>query len=174
MKLVAKEMPTALHSSALCADLIKTMTAENKGKPQAFKLRAQLLAQGRSNTPVAATEDLTVIVKVYATGGENSLHQHPNEDHAFVILQGAATFYDHEGETATVGIHEGYLVPKGSLYRFHSVESAGPLVMLRVGTPNYAVAMKPFRTDDAGKDFQGDTKKNKMVPVEVLQGAYFG
>ena len=174
MKLVAKEMPTALHSSALCAELIKTLTAEHQGRPHAFKLRAQLLAEGRSNTPVAATDDLTVIVKVYASVGENALHQHPNEDHVFVILQGSATFYDPDGETATLGVHEGYLVPKGALYRFHAVESAGPLVMLRIGTPNYAVAMQSFRTDDSGKDFQGDTKKNKMVPVKVLEGAYFG
>lgn len=174
MKLVAKEMPTALHSSALCADLIKTMTAEHKNKPQAFKLRSQLLAQGRSNTPVAATEDLTVIVKVYASGGENALHQHPNEDHVFIILKGSAAFYDQDGETATLAINEGYLVPKGALYRFHAVESEGPLVMLRVGTPNYAVAMKPFRTDDGGKDFQGDTKKNNAVEVKVLEDAYFG
>ncbi len=174
MKLTAKEMPTALHSSALCAQLIKGINAENKGKPQAFKLRAQLLAQGRSNTPVAATDDLTVIVKVYATGGENALHQHPNEDHVFVILQGSASFYDEEGETATLGVNEGYLVPKGALYRFHCNESAGPLVMLRVGTPNYTAVAKPFRTDDGGKDFQGDTKKNNSVEVKVLEGAYFG
>ena len=98
----------------------------------------------------------------------------PNEDHVFIILQGSASFYDDEGETATLGINEGYLVPKGALYRFHSNESKGPLVMLRIGTPNYTAISKPFRTDDGGHDFQGDTKKNNMVDVKVLENQYFG
>ena len=33
------------------------------------------------------------LIKVYASGGENTLHAHNNEDHMFVILQGTAIFH---------------------------------------------------------------------------------
>ena len=175
MKLVARDMESALSDSALLRQKLTQIAADNKGKPQAFKMRTQLLEQGRANIPVAATEDLTVMVKVYASGGENGLHAHPTEDHTFIILQGAATFYDEEGEMATLNAHEGILVPKGSLYRFHSVESEGPLVMLRVGSPNYALQGKASsRVGPAGEYMQGDSKENKTVEMKVLEDAYFG
>jgi len=155
MKLVAREMESALSDSALLRQKLTQIAADNKGKPQAFKMRTALLKQGRANIPVAATEDLTVMVKVYASGGENGLHAHPTEDHTFIILQGAATFYDQDGEMATLNANEGILVPKGSLYRFHSVESGS-----RVGP--------------SGEYMQGDSKENKTVEMQVLEDAYFG
>ncbi len=175
MKLEAKEMESARDSSLLLREKLSALAASNKGRPQAFRMRTPLLAQGRANIPVAATEDLTVMVKVYASGGENGLHAHPTEDHSFVILQGAATFYDQDGEMATLHAHEGILIPKGSLYRFHSVESAGPLVMLRVGTPNYALQGKAStRVNPSGEYMQGDSKENRTVEMKVLEDAYFG
>jgi mannose-6-phosphate isomerase-like protein (cupin superfamily) len=175
MKLVAKEMESALSDSGLLRRKLAALAAENKGKAQAFKMRARLLEQGRANIPVAATEDMSVMVKVYASGGENGLHAHPIEDHTFIILQGAATFYDEEGEMATLHANEGILVPKGSLYRFHSVESEGPLVMLRVGTPNMALHGKTgTRTNAKGEYMQGDSEENKTVEMKVLADAYFG
>ena len=175
MKLVPKEMESARDSSTLLREKLSAIAAQNKGKPQAFKMRTQLLEQGRANIPVAATEDLTVMVKVYASGGENGLHAHPTEDHTFIILQGAATFYDAEGEMATLQPNEGILVPKGSLYRFHSVETEGPLVMLRVGTPNYALQGKAStRVNPNGEYMQGDSKENKTVELKVLEDAFYG
>jgi hypothetical protein len=61
MKLVAREMESALSDSALLRQKLSRLATDNKGKPQAFKMRTQLLKQGRANIPVAATEDLTVI-----------------------------------------------------------------------------------------------------------------
>ncbi len=48
----------------------------DKGNPKFFKLRAQLLDEGRSIQPLAETENLWTWIKVYASGGENVLHAH--------------------------------------------------------------------------------------------------
>ena len=64
-----------------------------EGKPAFFKLEAQLPQQGRTDTPLAASDKMWVVLKTYAADGENGLHAHPNEDHTFVVLQGEATFF---------------------------------------------------------------------------------
>ena len=85
-------------------------------KPTFFKLEAQLPQQGRTDTPVAASEKMWVVLKTYAADGENGLHAHPNEDHTFVVLQGEATFYGPNDETRTIGRNEGVLLPHGTFY----------------------------------------------------------
>src|SRR5437899_12471238 len=62
-----------------------------EGEPAFFKLEAQLPEQGRTDTPVAASDKMWVVLKTYAADGENGLHAHPNEDHTFVVLQGEST-----------------------------------------------------------------------------------
>ena len=69
------------------------------GRPAFFKLEAQLPQQGRTDTPVAASEKMWVVLKTYAADGENGLHAHPNEDHTFVVLHGEAKFYGPNHET---------------------------------------------------------------------------
>jgi mannose-6-phosphate isomerase-like protein (cupin superfamily) len=59
-----------------------------EGKPKFFTLEAQLPKQGRTDTPLAASDKMWVVLKTYAADGENGLHAHPNEDHTFVVLQG--------------------------------------------------------------------------------------
>ena len=71
-------------------------------KPTLFKLKAQLLDQGRTDTVLAATDAMSVRLKVYAEGGENELHAHPHEDHFFVVLAGAAEFHGPGDETVIV------------------------------------------------------------------------
>src|ERR1700738_2909529 len=85
------------------------------GKPAFFKLEAQLPRQGRTDTPVAASDKMWVVLKTYAADGENGLHAHPNEEHTFVVLQGEATFYGPNDETRTIGENEGVLLPHGNL-----------------------------------------------------------
>jgi len=63
-------------------------------QPSFYKMRAQLLEQGRTNTLLARTDNMWATLKVYASGGENGLHMHPHEDHTFVVLQGKARYYD--------------------------------------------------------------------------------
>jgi mannose-6-phosphate isomerase-like protein (cupin superfamily) len=91
-----------------------------------------MLSQGHKDSPVAAAENLWLTIKVYANGGENSLHQHTVEDHAFVVLQGRATFHFGDGSSFVAELFEGVMVPKGVLYRFQADEAEN-LVLLRVG-----------------------------------------
>jgi quercetin dioxygenase-like cupin family protein len=81
-----------------------------EGKPTFFKLEAQLPKQGRTDTPLAASDKMWVVLKTYAADGENGVHAHPNEDHPFVVLQGESTFYGPNGETRTIGKNEGVLL----------------------------------------------------------------
>ena len=66
-------------------------------------MEAQLPQQGRTDTALAASEKMWVVLKTYAAHGENGLHAHPNEDHTFVVLQGEATFYGPNDETRRIG-----------------------------------------------------------------------
>jgi mannose-6-phosphate isomerase-like protein (cupin superfamily) len=91
-----------------------------------------LLEQGTTYDPLATAENLWVNIKVYASGGENALHAHGGEDHAFIVLQGAATFTFGDGRTAVVGKYEGVMIPKNVLYKFEANRSEN-LVLLRVG-----------------------------------------
>ena len=79
--------------SMTAKDIFKDQIAATKNdEVTTFSLKAQMLDQGRTDTVLAATEDLSVRLKVYASGGENGLHAHVDEDHVFVILQGSAKF----------------------------------------------------------------------------------
>ena len=91
-----------------------------------------LLEQGTTYDPLATAENLWVNIKVYASGGENALHAHGGEDHAFVVLQGKATFTFGDGRTSLVGQHEGVMIPRNVSYKFEADEAEN-LVMLRVG-----------------------------------------
>ena len=62
------------------------------GNPEFFDLRVQLLDEGRSVKPLAETSSMWTWMKVYASGGENVLHAHKNEDHMFLVLSGRAVF----------------------------------------------------------------------------------
>ncbi|HKB73584.1 MAG TPA: hypothetical protein VKC82_04865, partial [Burkholderiales bacterium] len=62
-------------------DITRTGAKATAKKPSFFKMRAQMLDKGRTNTALARTENMWATLKVYASGGENGLHTHPNEDH---------------------------------------------------------------------------------------------
>lgn len=142
-------------------------------KPSVFSLKGQLLEQGRTDTVLAATEDLTLRLKIYASGGENELHAHTSEDHSFIILQGSARFFGPEGEMVELGKNQGIMLPKGNFYRFYAT-SEEPLVMIRVGNPNHAKQPRPTRINIRGEEMRGDSKENKTVEVVFKEGAYFG
>ena len=91
-----------------------------------------LLEQGTTYDPLATAENLWVNIKCYASGGENALHAHGGEDHAFIVLQGKATFTFADGRTSVVGVHEGVMIPKNVQYKFEADEAEN-LVLLRVG-----------------------------------------
>ncbi len=168
--LTAMNQPSISSQSIFEDQVAATQTA----KPTLFNMNAPMLKQGRTDTVLAATEDLSVRLKVYASGGENELHAHPSEDHVFVILQGSARFYGPDRETQDIAANQGFMMPKGLLYRFHATSENECLVMLRVGTPNFQKQDKVDRTGRDGKPLVGDTKENKTVPVVFRDGFYFG
>src|SRR2546423_15665078 len=101
-------------------------------RPSFFKLRAQMLEKGRTNTHLARTENMWATLKVYASGGENGLHTHPNEDHTFIVLQGSARYYDADGGHVDVGRHEGIMLPAGPSYWFQAISRVAS-VLVHIG-----------------------------------------
>ena len=101
--------------------------------PRKFTARgAPLLAKGATMELLGRAPQLWLHLKVYAEGGENSLHFHAEEDHAFIVLAGRATFVDADGGTTDVEAFDGMLVPRGVAYAFRSSGDEN-LVMIRVG-----------------------------------------
>ncbi|MDX1483526.1 MAG: cupin domain-containing protein [Alphaproteobacteria bacterium] len=101
-------------------------------KPSFFTMRAQLLDAGNTETPLAVGEHLWLKIKVYAKGGENKLHAHPYQDHAFIVLDGRARFHGPRGEEKELKRNDGIFLPAGSYYWFETI-SEEPLVLLRAG-----------------------------------------
>ena len=98
-----------------------------------FSMRNRpLLEQGTTYDPLATAENLWVNIKCYASGGENALHAHGGEDHAFIVMQGKATFTFGDGSTSVVGKYEGVMIPRNAQYKFEADEAEN-LVLLRVG-----------------------------------------
>lgn len=144
----------------------------NSPPPQIFKLRAEMLAQGRSNQVVADTGNMWVNLKVYAGGGENGLHNHTDQDHFHLILQGSACFYGPRGEEKQLGQYEGVMLPSGSFYRFLAT-SEEPLVLLRVGCKTDPTAEHP-RYNIYGDALPSDSKENGRIEVIPRKGEFWG
>ena len=138
-------------------------------KAQVFSLKTPLLSEGRSNLQVAATDLLKLRVKVYAEGGENGLHKHNDEDHAFVVLQGQATFHDENDTPTVVNRYEGIMLPKGAYYYFQSSGDEN-LVLLRVGAGREADGN--FRVGTNGVPLTRE--ENKHIDGVPIPGKFFG
>jgi mannose-6-phosphate isomerase-like protein (cupin superfamily) len=81
----------------------------------------------------AASELMTIKMKVYEHGGENRMHRHLGEDHSFVVLDGEATFHlGTDDDTRVLRKFDGILLERGAYYWF---ENSGDvdLVLFRVG-----------------------------------------
>ncbi|MBG9390587.1 cupin domain-containing protein [Caenimonas aquaedulcis] len=151
------------------ADIIKAFEQQAaRIGPRFFELSAQLPASGRADTPIAATPNMTVLLKCYASGGENALHGHSNEDHTFVVLQGEATFHGPGGEEKVVGALGGVLLPHGSLYRFISTGEQ-TLVMLRIGCAVSPGLDVYARVGQDGKPMAGDSAENKQGRLQLTE-----
>jgi mannose-6-phosphate isomerase-like protein (cupin superfamily) len=103
--------------------------------PTVFKVHGTpLLLEGNTHTLLAEAPGLWAHIKVYARGGENGVHSHPDEDHLFFVLAGRATFVDPDDRETVVGPYEGIMLPRGTAYAFRSSADEN-LVLLRVGAP---------------------------------------
>jgi len=139
--------------------------------PSFFHLRAQLPRQGRTDTPMAATDRLWVVLKTYAADGENELHAHPNEDHVFLVLEGEAEFFGPKGETRRVKKYDGVLLPRGTFYWFRAVGQEA-LVMARVGAVLDPAQDRLARIDIEGQPLDGYAEANKRKDV-ILEDRWF-
>jgi mannose-6-phosphate isomerase-like protein (cupin superfamily) len=140
--------------------------------PQPFRLRAELLKKGRSNQGVADTGNMWVNLKVYASGGENGLHNHTDQDHFHLVLSGSACFYGPRGEELHCGQYEGIMLPSGSFYRFNAT-SEEPLILLRVGAKTDPTADHP-RYNVYGDPLPSDSKENGRGEVIPRTGEFWG
>jgi mannose-6-phosphate isomerase-like protein (cupin superfamily) len=141
-----------------------------------FEVTAPLLERGVQDTPLFTTDELWGHLKVYAEGGENDLHAHPHEDHAFVVLQGEAMFWNRAGDQVAVRRYQGILVPRGAYYRFQNT-GEGNLVMLRVGAGSNS-HLSERRTERLGVDGRPMTfnpmQRASGTELPVESGEFFG
>lgn len=140
--------------------------------PSFFHIRAKLPKQGRTNQVLAASRQMNIVLKTYASGGENELHAHSNEDHLFVVMQGAATFHGPRGETRDVAKNDCVLIPANAFYWFIAKEGE-PLVMLRIGAAVNLADDVLARIDIDGNPFDGYSEKNKEVPYLLHEEKIF-
>jgi mannose-6-phosphate isomerase-like protein (cupin superfamily) len=170
---VSKE--TEMSSQTEPASAPAPWDGDSAVKPSCFRMRAQLLEAGNTETPLAVGEHLWLKIKVYARGGENKLHAHPYQDHSFIVLAGRARFHGPRGEERELGVNDGIFLPKGCFYWFQTV-SEEPLVLLRVGATVAADKHPDTRIMD-GDDWKvrrGRSETFVSRDVKYKDGAYYG
>jgi mannose-6-phosphate isomerase-like protein (cupin superfamily) len=129
-----------------------------------FKIKTPCLTGGRSHTPLARTDFASVGLNYYSPGRKNTLHTHPGgEDHAFVVLDGEATFYDKAGNSKVLRKGEGIMLPENWYYWFQSTGDK-PLALLRF------TAYKSNRPQVKRIDAQGRTREEDEVGYAYVDG----
>lgn len=160
---------------SMSAEALHSDISPNEAGPPStsfYKVCAQLLHQGRTDTVLAATDTLQLRLKVYASGGENGLHAHASEDHSFLVLQGRARFYDKDDHHTDIGRYEGIMIPAGAYYRFEAISSE-ELILYRVGAKTGKSPGGAPRVNASGGAMPGNSKENKRVPVIYKEGQFF-
>ncbi len=143
-----------MATNVILKETARTANPVMASGPTKFSMRGlPLLSQGASFDALVSADNLWLSIKVYSSGGENALHKHRTEDHAFVVLQGRATFHFGDGSSCEARQFEGVMVPKGTLYKFQADEQEN-LVLLRIGGAQ--------RTDPANRLLE-----TYGVPVEL-------
>src|SRR6476661_5559231 len=110
----------------------KKLAPTEKPQTQKFSLRTPYMKQGRITQLVAETENMWIHTKINYEGGENEIHKHLNEDHAFIVLEGQMSVFDENGNEIEVKQYQGVMIPKGAYYRYLNT-GEGNLVVIRVG-----------------------------------------
>jgi mannose-6-phosphate isomerase-like protein (cupin superfamily) len=148
------------------------MAVEAKPKGKVITARTPLLSKGRTTNFVARTDTLAVAVKVYAEGGENTLHAHTTNDHLHFVLDGQATFFDEEGKATVVNKNEGMFLPKGAYYYF---QSTGPTNLVMISSYAYVAGERgEGRLGIDGKPLPGESVENKHVEGVPIPGKFYG
>jgi len=136
-----------------------------------FKLKTNLLTGGRSHTPLAKSGGLTMGLNFYTVGRKNKLHTHPGEDHAFVVIEGQATFYDKDNRPTVLDKGQGIMLPDGYYYYFESTGTV-PLAILR------SSAARKDRPAVLRVDVKGDKRMEEeegfaVADGEAIEGQYW-
>src|ERR671925_1315049 len=145
-----------------------------KPKSQKFSLRTPYMKQGRITQLVAETENMWIHTKINYEGGENEIHTHLDEDHAFIVLEGQMSVFDEKGNELQIKPYQGVLLPKGAYYRYLNTGN-GNLVVLRIGAGvrNKPQAGEPMRVRPDGQEILGGSVENKTLPPIEMPGKFF-
>ena len=163
--------PKVLHEP-----IPETARGNQQSAPKFYTLKTFELSEGRSSYTLAQSDLFRLSMKVYAEGGENMMHAHAYEDHAFTILKGQATFHVGSDEKVqVVNAHQGVFMPRGVLYRFESTGEEN-LVILRVGAEVDMINKELWRIKPDGTAATPDTperrKANGYLPPVVVPGKF--
>jgi mannose-6-phosphate isomerase-like protein (cupin superfamily) len=142
-------------------------------KAEVFSLKVPYLSAGRITSLAAKTENLWIHTKVNAQGGENAVHAHTNEDHAFIVLEGEVTFFDKDGTGTVLKPFAGIMIPKGAYYRYLNT-GTGNLIVVRIGAAVGEKSQRATRIDPDGRPLQGHSRENKHFEPIAIPGKFFG
>ncbi|MGH7771387.1 MAG: cupin domain-containing protein [Candidatus Binatia bacterium] len=145
---------------------------QTKPKAEVFSLKTPYLSKGRITSLVAETDGLWIHTKINAEGGENALHMHTQEDHAFIVLEGEVTFFDDEGNETVLKPYQGIMLPKGTTYRYLNT-GPGNLMVLRVGSGTRPKSVEGTRLGPDGRAISSQSAENKHVEPVVIPGKFF-
>lgn len=108
-------------------------TTATAAQAKPYTLRLPRIDKGKFDGLLARGDLLEVRLKIYAEGGENTLHAHLDHDHTFIVLDGQATFYDEDENPTVLDRYEAIFLPKGAKYHFCCSSGSEPVVLLRIG-----------------------------------------
>ena len=151
------------------------MATETKATPKAevFSVSSPYLSVGRINIELAKTDNLWLSLKTNAEGGENAIHKHTLEDHAFVVLEGEVTFFDETGKETVLGPYQGIMLPKGAYYRYLNTGGKN-LFLLRVGSGRRGGQNGATRIRPDGQAIPSNTAENHHIDGVPITGKTFG
>jgi len=154
-----------MQTSATAAKL----TSQDKPKSALFSLKTPYMKQGRVTQLVAETANMWIHTKINAEGGENEIHKHLDEDHAFIVLEGQMSVFDENGGEIEVKQYQGVMIPKGAYYRYLNTGD-GNLVVIRVGAgvKGQQQGGQEMRLGADGKPLVSGTPQNRnKAPIEA-------
>src|ERR1051325_9453217 len=159
-----------MQASATAARIAET----EKPKSKKFSLKTPYMKQGRVTQLVAETTNLWIHTKINAEGGENEIHQHLDEDHAFIVLEGQMSVFDEKSNEQEIKQHQGIMIPKGAYYRYLNT-GEGNLVVIRVGCGINAQPQggQEMRIRPDGKPLPAGSVENKTLPPIYDEGRFF-
>ena len=159
-----------MQTSASAAKL----KSQDKPKTAKFSLKTPYMKQGRVTQLVAETANLWIHTKINAEGGENEIHKHLDEDHAFIVLEGQMSVFDENGGEIEVKQYQGVMIPKGAYYRYLNT-GEGNLVVIRVGAgmKGQQQGGQETRLGADGKPLVSGTPENRNKPPIEMAGKFF-